>query len=70
MAKHDGHEIKYVMESTDIEQEARITETGDVEVLGDISIIRFSGEHFLYCDTCEERIRAGEDGLDELWEVR
>lgn len=68
--EHEGHQLKYVMTSTDIEQEARITEAGDVEVTGDISIVRFSGDHFIYCDTCEERITAGEGGLDEMWEVR
>lgn len=58
------------MENTDIEQDAKITPEGDVEVLGEISILKFSGDHFIYCDTCEERLVAGEGGLDELWEVR
>lgn len=70
MKNHDGHELKYVMLGTDIEQDARITEEGHVEVTGDISIINFSGDHFLYCDTCGERVTAGEDGLSEDWEVR
>lgn len=68
--KHEGHKLKYVMLTTDIEQEARITPEGDVEVTGDISIIAFSGDHFIYCDTCEARVVAGEDGLDKEWEVR
>ena len=70
MSTHDGHQLKYVMLTTDIEQDARITEEGNVEVIGDISIIAFSGDHFIYCDTCEDRVVAGEGGLDELWEVR
>jgi hypothetical protein len=70
MKNHDEHVLKYVMLTTDIQQDAQITEDGDVEVTGDISIIAFSGDHFIYCDTCEERIMAGEGGLDEMWEVR
>jgi hypothetical protein len=70
MKNHDEHVLKYVMLTTDIQQDAQITEDGDVEVTGDISIIAFSGDHFIYCDTCEERIVSGEGGLDEFWEVR
>lgn len=70
MKNHDGHQLKYVMRGTDIEQDAKITPEGDVEVTGEISIIAFSGDHFIYCDTCEERVTAGEDGLSEDWEVR
>jgi hypothetical protein len=70
MNKHDGHALKYVMFQTNIEQDAVITDEGDVEVHGEIVLLDFGQDHKIYCDTCEKFISAGEDGLSEEWQVR
>lgn len=70
MSKHDGHVLKYVMLGVDVEQDAVITPEGNIETTSDLSILKFADQDFLYCDTCEDRVVSGEDGLDENWEIR
>lgn len=69
MSNHDGHQLKYAMFGVDIQQDAIINEDGDIEVVGDVAILKFSGETSIYCDTCQKTVRAGEDGLSEDWQV-
>jgi hypothetical protein len=68
--QHDGHVMKYVMFSTNVEQDAVITSEGNVEVQGPIVLLDFGQDNKIYCDTCEKFIHAGEGGLAEHWEVR
>jgi hypothetical protein len=67
---HEGHQLKYVMFNVNVDQDAVITEEGNIEVGEGLSLLDFGDDHRIYCDACEKFIHAGEDGLAEHWEVR
>lgn len=71
MGKHDGHKFAYLVDQCVVKRQARITEDGNVVVAlhGEPEIVEFDGDPWLWCDTCDEEVYAGEHGLSEKWEV-
>ena len=69
MATHEGHKLVYVYDHCVAQQTCVITPEGNVRVTGDLEVIDFDGDARVYCDTCDERVYAGESGLSVDWEV-
>lgn len=71
MSDQAEHKIYYVMTGVSMSQAAQIKSDGNVEVTGDGEVDRIDGDTFVWCDTCKERVYAGdsEHGLAEYWEV-
>lgn len=69
MSKHDGHDVKLVYTNVTVEHSAVLNADGDVVVKDHAEILRIDGDSFVHCDTCDERVYAGEDGLSDEWQV-
>lgn len=65
---HGGHVLKYVMDASIVERDCRIVD-GDVVTSGEWVPVHVDGDAFIYCDTCDTRLHAGDGGLSPEWVV-